>query len=57
MMNLITVKVTYNNGLYENIDCEKVQYDIETNELNIITGTFVQKLTNVMKFESRRYAS
>lgn len=42
MMNLITVKVTYKNGLYENIDCEKAEYDIEK---------------NVMKFESRRYAS
>ena len=57
MMNLITVKVYYNDGLYENIDCEKAEYDIEKNELNIITGTFVQKLTNVKKFETRRFAS
>lgn len=57
MMNLITVKVYYNDGLYENIDCEKVQYDIEKNELKIITGSFTRTVKNVMKFESRRFAS
>lgn len=57
MINLVTVKVTYENNYYENIDCEKTQYNIETNELKIITGSFTRTVKNVKKFEVRRFAS